>query len=203
MMKKFIFPFVLCLISFKGLAQVDFVYDSKTLKAMKKEWAVKGKRINAWMKDEAKIAKEQKEIARKVAFIEFVRDSLYKSLQDVNGITDGKDMKLVNKLCYDIEVYQLKLDSIAKKHPQFNPFVKECKEKLVGRANQLRFITDMAILGQDTTNLINKEQRLSLLDYVIKELRGIRHANAVNFNVLQIAQKAEYIDKKQYNTNKK
>ena len=204
MKKSFFIITVLLITSFKAFAQspyFDLVEDKKTIAAMNKEHIRKITRLSSWMSDEETIAYNQKEIARKVTFIEMVRDSLYKSLQDVGGIIDANDQKLINQLCYDIELYQLKIDSMAKVNSLYEDVRKECKQKLVKRADDLLNVTDMAVAGNDETNLINKEQRLNLLNYILTELRGLRKTSVDTFAILPTTQTT--IKSREYASNRK
>lgn len=189
-MKKMLLFVLYISCAINGYSQYfDWVYDEKTLSAMQKEWKRKGKRINSWMNDEATIAKEQEEIARKVTFIEFVRDSLYKSLQDVEGIATV-DKKTINRMCYDIEFYQLKIDSIAKKRTQFKKTAESCQKKFVERSHELQnAIAYMATKGGDEKNLMNKKQRMKLLQYVVKELASIRLSSVIIYECMLTSEK--------------
>lgn len=192
MMKYLIFLF-LFLSPVKFYSQntvIDFVMDEKATAAFTKEHIKQLSRLIDWSNNEKIIKTNTEQIAIKVTFIEFVRDSLFKSLQDVSGIVSGEDLKEINKICYDIEVCQLQLDNVLKKDAYFTETVESCRKQIVDRAQELLKVTNMAVTGQDENNLIDKKERVNLLNYMIKELRKMRLVSQntlTNIKTIQMA----------------
>lgn len=80
-------------IKFYAQSFIDFVIDEKANAAFSKDHTRQRERIEDWSNNVKIIKDNTEQIAIKVTFIEFVRDSLFKSLQDVGEIVSGEDLK--------------------------------------------------------------------------------------------------------------
>lgn len=82
------------------------------------------------------------------------------------------------------------MDNTLKKDAYFTETVESCREQIVNRAQELLQVTEMAVIGQDENNLIDKKERINLLNYIIKELRKMRLASQNTLTNIQTIQMA-------------
>jgi hypothetical protein len=132
------------------------------------------------------VKKEQQEIAEKVRFIHMVRDSLFKSLQDVKGIQNSLDEKIIYNVYGQVEAYYTQISVLSKKHNEFKDTWTQYDNYVVSHSKDLLKITEMAVKGHDEKNLLDKEQRLFILSFVLYELKGLREMSKRTLHELEV-----------------
>jgi hypothetical protein len=176
-MKKLfvILMFSLWLIPKQANAQYwDWVTDEKSAEAFTSNYGEQLLKIYAWLATQKTIQMAQDTIAAKATFIHMVRDSLFQSLMDVTLIDDGKDEQLIKDVFDEINTYYGDIQSLCKRHEDFKPTWENYRKFVSDHARDMLAMADMATGGKDEKNLLDKNQRLYLLAYVLKELRSLK-----------------------------
>ena len=174
-MKKIIISLVTTLtISFNCLSQGNLVYDQTCIGSLTANHAVQLSMLRLFEDSQKKISEYNEQISIKVIQVEIIRDKLFKSLKDVNGIINsGKDIEMILDICEDIKKYQNRMINDAMEVPEVAITVAKCELQLVNRTLIILEHMDMALTGEDT-NLMDKRQRMEVLSTLIDELRLMR-----------------------------
>jgi len=166
----------------------DWVTDSKSMAAFSENYLMyqlpKLMEYLALWKD---IQQNQDSIARMATFIHKVRNEHFNSLQDVTDIYSGKDENSIKNVFAQVNIYYDKIKDCTQKYPNFkdtwdsyNKFVTEYSRDLLAMA-------DMATKGNDERNLLDKNQRLELLSFVLSEMRMLKNMSKKTYNMLVVA----------------
>jgi hypothetical protein len=129
---------------------------------------------------------EQKGIESKATFIEMVRDSLFHSLQDVSGIRNGKDEQFIRKVFDEIDVYYSKIKGVVNEHPEYNSTYEQYNRHITRHAKDLLSMANMAVKGNDERNLLDKNERLNVLSFVLGKLREMRGLSKDTYEMLDV-----------------
>ena len=153
----------------------DWVTDEKSMQAFGENY-LSGQMVKMaeYLAKLEVIKKQQQEIAEKATFIHMVRDSLFKSLQDVEGITNESDERIIRKVFGQIEAYYSEIEHYISKHSDFRESWTQYDNYVKIHSRQLLKFAEMATKGKDEKNLLDKEQRLFLLNYVLFKLKDLR-----------------------------
>jgi len=177
MMKKIflIVSALVCINAFSRAQYWDWVTDEKAMQAFGENY-ISGQMVKmaAYLAKLEVIKKQQQQIAEKATFIHMVRDSLFKSLQDVEGIANESDEKIIRKVFGQIEAYYSEIEKYINKHPDFRASWVQYDHYVKIHSRQLLKFAEMATKGKDEQNLLDKEQRLFLLNYVLFKLKDLR-----------------------------
>jgi len=156
----------------------DWVTDEKSMQAFSEQYLnpVSGQlgELAEYLLKTEMIKYQQQEIAKKVRYIHMVRDSLFKSLQDVRGISGSIDEQVINNVFEQVEEYYPKIYELSNKYKEFEQTWKQYDNYVVTQSKVLLKMADMAVGGSDEKNLLDKEQRLRLLSYVVYEMKALR-----------------------------
>jgi len=153
----------------------DWVTDEKSMQAFGENY-LSGQMVKMaeYLAKLEVIKKQQQEIAEKATFIHMVRDSLFKSLQDVEGIINESDERIIRKVFGQIEAYYSEIEHYISKHSDFRESWTQYDNYVKIHSRQLLKFAEMATKGKDEKNLLDKEQRLFLLNYVLFKLKDLR-----------------------------
>ena len=171
----------------------DWVYDTKCTEAFIKEHAYQYAELMKWYGEMKKYEKTTKKIEEKTLFIEMVRRTLFMSLQDVTGIIDGKDTKNIENIFSDIHSYQSEINTIVAANPEFTEDAEKTEKYIVKHCDELLNVVEMAITGNDERNLLDKNQRLMMLDYVTNVLKDLRRVQKGTLVAMKLGSKVQYI----------
>ena len=190
MKKRIIFTFaVLLFLPSISLAQAwDWVTDEKSMQAFSEQYldltdGQLGEMLK-YLEKTIKIKNEQQAIAEKVRFIHMVRDSLFKSLQDVRGIDNSLNEQLIYTVFGQVEAYYTHISCLSNKNEDFKQVWIDYDNLVVSHTKSLLKFTEMAVKGSDEQNLLDKEQRLLLLSYVLYEMKNLREYSKSTYNKL-------------------
>jgi len=175
--------------SFARAQYWDWVTDEKSMAAFQEQYLSVNGQIGKMAEYYAWILltqNEQEKIAEKVRFIHMVRDSLFKSLQQVEGISNSVDEQMIHKIYGEVQEYYSHIRTYADKHEEFKDTWKQYEEHIVKRADDVLKITDMAVRGGDEKNLLDKEQRLFLLNFALIEVKKMREVSKQTYINLQL-----------------
>jgi uncharacterized coiled-coil DUF342 family protein len=189
-MKKIVIFAVFLILFFPSVSHAqywDWVTDTKSTQAFEEQY-LNGQLVKLYEYYALTLAiqKEQEAIAEKVRFIHMVRDSLFKSLQQVQGISNSIDERSIHKIYGEVQDYYNEIRTLANKHDAFKETWKQYDEHIVKRADDVLKITDMAVRGGDEKNLLDKEQRLFLLNFALMEVRKMREVSKQTYLNLQL-----------------
>ena len=125
--------------------------------------------------NETQISVLQKKISEKMVQIQYFQNKFYKSLKTVDAIIkNGKDIIYCTDIAKDIGKYQKQMVQMAAGDPKLLIVSAKTELELVNRTTDLtNYIYQVAIVGTDV-NLMDNQQRINLLKYVIMELRKMR-----------------------------
>jgi hypothetical protein len=183
---------VLLVVSFAPLAKAqywDWVTDEKKMAAFQEQYlSLRGQigKMGEYLAYTEAIKKQQQDIAEKVRFIHMVRDSLFKSLQDVRGIENSLDERIIRDVFGQVEAYYGHIYYLSNKHEDFKDTWNIYNNYVVSHSKTLLKITDMAVKGSDEKNLLDKEQRMLLLSYALYEIKGLREMSKRTYNQLVV-----------------
>lgn len=152
----------------------DWVTDEKSAEAFISNNGEQLLKLYAWLATQKTIQMAQDTIAARATFIHMVRDSLFKSLMDVSLIDDGKDEQLIRVIFGEINTYYGDIQRLCNRHADFKPTWENYRKFVSNHASDLLAMADMATAGKDEKNLLDKNQRLYMLAYVLKELRSLK-----------------------------
>ncbi|MDR1370508.1 MAG: hypothetical protein LBJ72_10375 [Dysgonamonadaceae bacterium] len=182
-----IFVFSVLLIPHLKAQYWDWVTDEKSTEAFISNYGVQIVKLYEWLGWYKLIQIDQDTIAAKATFIHMVRDSLFKSLQDVEFIDNGKDEELIRTVFNEINMYYGKIREQTSAHADFKDSWTNYSKFVTDHSRDLLAMADMATAGKDEKNLLDKNQRLALLAYVLKELRGLRALSKETYEMLDVA----------------
>ena len=183
-----LFISLMLLVPQKSQAQYwDWVTDSKSMSAFSEQYLFQSLRLAEYLGLWKMIQVNQDTIAQRATFIHMVRDSLFKSLQDVEFIDNGKDEELIRDVFNDINSYYSKIRDYTSRYPNFHETWIEYDKYVTTHAQDLLAMADMATTGNNEKNLLDKNQRLTLLAYVLKEMRSLRAVSRQTNQMLDIA----------------
>jgi len=166
----------------------DWVTDSKSMEAFSDNYLLyQLPKLYEWLGYWKVIQLNQDTIAQRATFIHMVRDSLFKSLQDVNRIDNGKDEDLIRTVFNDINSYYSAIRDFTSKYPDFKETWNEYDKYVTEHTRDLLAMADMATAGHDEKNLLDKNQRLYLLAFVLKEMRGLKAVSQRTHQMLVVA----------------
>jgi len=171
----------------------DWVTDEKSMNAFTEQYldlvnGQLGKLYEYYMWTD-RIRDEQEKIAEKVKFIHMVRDSLFKSLQHVQGIQGSIDETFIHNIYAQIQDYYSHIRTYANKHDDFKDTWTQYEQYVVRRSNDILKLTEMAVRGKDEKNLLDKEQRLFLLSSALQEARVLLDVSKFTYLNLQLGDK--------------
>jgi hypothetical protein len=196
-MRRYI-TFSILLIIFTPLSRAqywDWVTDAKSMEAFTRQYLdlTDGQlgKMAQYLAYTELIKEQHQAIADKVRYIHMVRDSLFKSLQDVRGIKNAPDERIIRDLFGQVEAYYGQISNLANKHPNFKETWTLYDNYVISHSNALVKFTDMAVKGGDEKNLLDKEQRLFLLSYVVYDLKRLREISKRTLQQLIIGDASE------------
>jgi hypothetical protein len=96
------------------------------------------------------------------------------------------DEKIIRDIFEQVETYYGQISLLSHKHEEFKDTWKQYDNYVVSHSKTLLKFTDMAVKGYDEKNLLDKEQRLFLLSYVLYEIKGIREMSKRTLHQLQL-----------------
>ena len=179
------FIFSLLFLPKQANAQVwDWVTDEKSAEAFVANYGEQMLKLYTWLGTQKVIQMAQDTIAAKATFIHMVRDSLFKSLMDVALIDDGKDEQLIRDVFREINAYYNDIQTLCNKHEDFKPTWENYRKFVSDHARDMLAMADMVTAGNNEKNLLDKNQRLYLLSYVLKELRSLKSTSKVTHEML-------------------
>jgi hypothetical protein len=192
-MKKPVVIFIFSLLLFPQIkAQYwDWVTDEKSMNAFTSNYTTQLTKLYEWLGYYKIIQLQQDTIAARATFIHMVRDSLFKSLQNVSLIDDGEDERLIRDVFSEINTYYNAIQQQTTKYPEFQDTWKNYQKFITDHSRDLLAMADMATGGQDEKNLLDKNQRLYLLAYVLKEMRGLKAMSLETHQMLHVAIKGK------------
>jgi hypothetical protein len=170
----------------------DWVTDEKSAEAFISNYSEQLIKLYTWLASQKIIQMAQDTIAAKATFIHMVRDSLFKSLMDVSLIDDGRDEQLIREVFSEINTYYYDIQRLCNRHEDFRPTWENYSKFVSDHARDMLAMADMATDGKNEKNLLDKNQRLYLLAYVLKELRGLKATSIDTHQMLTFAN--NYID---------
>jgi hypothetical protein len=188
-MKKSVVIFILSLLSLPQVrAQYwDWVTDEKSMNAFTSNYTAQLLKMYEWLGYYKVIQMQQDTIAAKVTFIHMVRDSLFKSLQDVSHIDNSEDEKLIRDVFNEINMYYNAIQQQTEKYSEFQETWENYRKFVSDHSRDLLAMADMATGGHDEKNLLDKNQRLYLLACVLKEMRGLKAVSQETHQMLHVA----------------
>jgi hypothetical protein len=183
----------------------DWVTDEKSMSAFSKQYLdlAEGQlgQLLKYLATTEAIKIEQQKIAEKTRFIHMVRDSLFKSLQDVKGIDNSIDINIVKNVFGQVEAYYTAIYTLSNKYAEFIPTWQQYDNYIVSHSKSLLKMSDMAVNGHNEKNLLDKEQRLFLLSYVLYSLKDLREMSKRTLHELEVGgARKEYSIEKVYGT---
>lgn len=176
-MKRIITVLSLSLLLFSNQAKsqaFDWVIDEKSAEAFVSNYGEQILKLYKWLATQKIIQMNQDTIAAKATFIHMVRDSLFKSLMDVSLIDNGKDEILIREVFNEINTYYNDIQRLCNKHTDFKGTWNNYSKFVYEHARDMLAMANMATGGKDEKNLLDKNQRLYLLSYVLNELRSLK-----------------------------
>ncbi len=198
MMKKVIFLFVLCLISFKGLTQKIVVDPFLSLS------------YTTWKNEDNK---HKEEITNNQRMICYRQDVINQRLVDLKKIEQRNLDYLVEKqdsavdieeyayfsaLFTDIGRYYKKSHEVAKGNPELMKVVEDMRIKLVIRSSKILNAIAQFAKKDGKSNLLNNNERNQLIIAIIMELREMKQNTHQLYDVLKTAQKSELAKRSPY-----
>ncbi|MDR2774268.1 MAG: hypothetical protein LBC19_05915 [Tannerella sp.] len=184
---SFIFVLSLQLIPPLNAQYWDWVTDEKSTEAFVSNYGAQILKLYEWLGLYKAIQINQDTIAAKATFIHMVRDSLFKSLQDVHFVDDGRDEELIRAVFSEINMYYSKIQEQISTYPDFKDTWDNYRKYVTAHSRDLLAMADMATGGKDEKNLLDKNQRLALLAFVLKELRGLKAMSKETHEMLDVA----------------
>jgi len=152
----------------------DWVVDAKTSAAFVENYGTQMVKLGEWLVLYKLIEEEHKQIAEKATFIHMVRDSLFKSMQDVHGILNQDDQKTVELAFDNLNEYYNRIKTKTDDDADLQDIWIQYENFVVKHSADLLAMASMATGGGDEKNLLDKQQRLALLNYVISSLRYLK-----------------------------
>lgn len=187
-MKRYVVIIILLFSVVSTKAQYwDWVTDAKSSQAFIENYGYQMAQLNIWLAEYKKMKNDHKGISEKATFIHMVRDSLFKSLQDVDDILQGDDEKLIRIAFDEIDFYYSRIKDKALKN-DMRPVWKQYEKHVVEYSDNLLDMLRMAKGGNDEKNLLDKEQRLALMAFVLGEMRKLRGMSRKTYTMLSVAE---------------
>jgi hypothetical protein len=152
----------------------DWVVDAKASAAFVENYGMQMVKLGEWLVLYKLIEEEQKQIAEKATFIHMVRDSLFKSMQDVHDILNRDDQKIVELAFDNLNEYFNRIKAKTDNDADLQDIWIQYENFVVKHSADLLAMASMATGGGDEKNLLDKQQRLALLNYVISSLRYLK-----------------------------
>jgi len=188
----FLFGALLFLPSFSRAQVWDWVIDEQSMNAFTQQYLnpINGQigKLGQYLLLTQAIQRQQDSIAMKVRFIHMVRDSLFKSLQQVEGVQNSFDEQLVHKIYGQIYPYFNEIQSVTSRYDGFKDTWTQYEHHVKNRTDDILKMTAMAVRGGDEKNLLDKEQRLALLNHALFEARKLLNLSKQTLYNLQLAE---------------
>ena len=165
---------VACVASKSNAQYWDWVVDAKKSAAFVENYGTQMVKLGEWLVLYKLIEEEQKQIAEKATFIHMVRDSLFNSMQDVHDILNQDDQKTVELAFDNLNEYFTRIKTKTDNDPDLRDIWIQYENFVVKHSADLLAMATMATGGGDEKNLLDKQQRLALLNYVISSLRYLK-----------------------------
>jgi uncharacterized phage infection (PIP) family protein YhgE len=201
-MMKRIIGLILLVSSFASNANAqywDWVVDAKKSAAFVENYGTQMVKLGEWLALYKLIEEEQKQIAEKATFIHMVRDSLFKSMQDVHDILNQDDQKNVELAFDNLSEYFNRIKTKTDDDTDLQDIWIQYENFVVKHSADLLAMAAMATGGGDEKNLLDKQQRLALLNYVISSLRYLKAYSRSLHDRLEVASHHETVRNAIYN----
>jgi hypothetical protein len=162
----------------------DWVTDAKSMEAFTENYGYQLEKLYEYLGYWEVIQANQDTIAQKATFIHMVRDSLFKSLQDASRIDGGKDEDKIREVFNEIGTYYSAIRDYTSKNSDFKGTWDNYDKYVTDYSRDLLAMADMATAGNNEKNLLDKNQRLYLLAYVLKEMRQLKAVSQRTYHIL-------------------
>ncbi len=135
---------------------------------------VQNKNLEEIKNNETKISTAQSAIALETEGIRQVEEKVYKSLKSVSiVIANVKDIVYAGDIAKDIAKYQSQMYDLAQQRPELLIVAVKSEEALASKGVELLNYIIVATTATDA-NLMNNQQRITIIKHVIDELRLMR-----------------------------
>lgn len=135
---------------------------------------IQNQNLDEIKKNETKISTAQSAIALETEGIRQVEEKVYNSLKSVSiVIANVKDIVYAGDIVKDIAKYQSQMYDLAHQRPELLIVAVKSEEALASKGGELLNYIIVATTATDA-NLMNNQQRISIIKHVIDELRLMR-----------------------------